>query len=91
MTITTDHCRRAGFGLLVLCTVWLVIENAVLLALLAWTQLAHAPIPTWLCALAAIVAAPIAWLAAVATFALARHRRSHRGPWAHRPEEVPNA
>ncbi len=91
MTITTDHCRRAGFGLLVMCTVWLVIENGVLLALLAWTRLAHTAGPAWFFAAAALIAAPFAWLAAVATFALARHHGPHGRPWARRSEEVPNA
>ena len=91
MTSSRDAWRCAGFALLVLCTVWLVIENGVLLALLAWTHLHPVLAPGWAFALVALAAAPLAWFAAVSGFLLSRRRARHGGKWRACAQEAPHA
>ena len=91
MTSSRELWRRAGFALLVLCTVWLVIENGVLLALLAWSRLHPVMAPARAFAVVALAAAPAAWLAAVSGFVLSRRRARQGGRWPARAQEVPHA
>jgi hypothetical protein len=91
MMSARENCRRAALGLLVMCTVWLVIENGMLIALLVWTHTLSLGGTGRHLALLALTAAPLAWLAAVATFALGSRRAAGRGAWHHGPVEVPHA
>jgi len=91
MTSSRDTWRCAGFALLVLCSVWLVIENGVLIGLLAWSHVHTVLSPGWTFAFAGLAAAPVAWLAAVSGFVLSRRRARHDGRWPACPQEAPHA
>jgi len=78
---------RAGVGLLLLCTAWLVVENGVLLAVLMWSRSwgAFGTAAPWLAAALAVTLGVTLAVLATGSMAIAAARRRHAGAgaWAH--------